>query len=641
MKTILPILRKTLSINTLIVVLCLVLYSIGVGATVRYVKPIASGMANGSSWANASDDIQAMINASAITDSVWVAAGEYKPNSFPPNCVGCENSRFYTFYVKDGIRLFGNFEGTETDITQRDFGINTTFLSGDLNDDDEVSGSFLDLTISGKDENVYHVILVSDTSSGNLPVTIDGFIIKGGNATADSSYFVNGIDVTKFQGGGIFIRNQLTSIANNFILNNSAITGGGIYSNAQNTIISNNIIASNKATNAGGGIATKSTISTISNNSIIGNSSFWDGGGTYCATSELYYINNEISGNASEYYGGGISISNGTNNIIKNTFSNNYARRKGGAIKSSYGTNTIKDNVIANNTVEIDGGGLHLLAGLNSVVNNVIYNNSAEMDGGGIYLTSSYDTITNNTIVNNISNGIGGGIFIDGWSNTFVNNILWNNKLLTEPNLVSADVFLNIFTNTFKNNIFQLDTTLYIGSNFIINVNAQGNLFAQNPEFLNINNPAGEDLFYLTDDDGLRLRESSPALNAGILTDAPATDILGVTRDLYPDIGAYENGVVVGIQPNIGSTSTATLHAYPNPATDAITFTFTTPITDISTLLLYAIDGQNITTLYKGTTQTGETNTLTIDTKAFTPGTYCAVLRCGNGLAQHRTIIIK
>ncbi len=47
MKTILPILRKTLSINTLIVVLCLVIYSIGVNATVRYVKPIATGMAMG------------------------------------------------------------------------------------------------------------------------------------------------------------------------------------------------------------------------------------------------------------------------------------------------------------------------------------------------------------------------------------------------------------------------------------------------------------------------------------------------------------------------------------------------------------------------------------------------------------------
>ena len=64
MKTILPILRKTLSINTLIVVLCLVMYSIGVNATVRYVKPIATGMADGSSWDNASPDIQTMIDIS-------------------------------------------------------------------------------------------------------------------------------------------------------------------------------------------------------------------------------------------------------------------------------------------------------------------------------------------------------------------------------------------------------------------------------------------------------------------------------------------------------------------------------------------------------------------------------------------------
>ncbi len=62
-------------------------------------------MANGSSWANASDDIQAMINASAITDSVWVAAGGVKPNSYPPNCIGCDNPRHYTFYVKDGVTV--------------------------------------------------------------------------------------------------------------------------------------------------------------------------------------------------------------------------------------------------------------------------------------------------------------------------------------------------------------------------------------------------------------------------------------------------------------------------------------------------------------------------------------------------------
>ena len=236
-----------LSINTLIVVLCLVMYSIGVNATVRYVKPIATGLADGSSWGNASGDIQTMINASSQGDSVWVAAGEYKPNSFPPNCVGCENSRFYTFYVKDGIRLFGNFDGTETDIAQRDFSGNTTFLSGDLNGDDIVIGGFIDLTITNNVENVLHVILISDTSSENLPVTVDGFTIKGGNASYDLFYIVNGMIIRKDKGGGIFAVNQFLIITNCFIVNNFAQMGGGIYCTSQNTIITNNIIANNIA----------------------------------------------------------------------------------------------------------------------------------------------------------------------------------------------------------------------------------------------------------------------------------------------------------------------------------------------------------------------------------------------------------
>jgi hypothetical protein len=161
MKTILPILRKTLSINTLIVVLCLVIYSIGVNATVRYVKPIATGTGDGSSWDNASGDIQSMIDASAEGDSVWVAAGEYKPNSYPPNCIDCLNSRHFTpFMLRTELDCLVILIGTETDINQRDFSSNTTFLNGDLNDDDVVSGSFTDLEITGNIENVYHVLLV-------------------------------------------------------------------------------------------------------------------------------------------------------------------------------------------------------------------------------------------------------------------------------------------------------------------------------------------------------------------------------------------------------------------------------------------------------------------------------------------------
>ncbi len=49
------------------------------GKTIRCVKPAATGTGNGSSWANASGNLQAIINASSANDQVWVAARTFKP----------------------------------------------------------------------------------------------------------------------------------------------------------------------------------------------------------------------------------------------------------------------------------------------------------------------------------------------------------------------------------------------------------------------------------------------------------------------------------------------------------------------------------------------------------------------------------
>jgi len=641
MKTIPPISCKTLSINTLIVVLSLVIYSIGAGATVRYVKPIATGLADGSSWDNASPGIQMMINESADGDSVWVAAGVYKPNSYPTNCIGCYSVKHYTFFVKAGVQLFGNFNGTETDISQRDFGSNTTFLSGDLNDNDVVSGSYFDLTITGNAENVNYVVLVCDTTTVINKVKLDGFTIKGGNAIGPSYITVNDLIVPLTHGGGICLKNQQTVITNCFIVNNSSSFGGGIYSFASHTEVNNCIISSNVSYNTGGGINLNNILCKITNNSLIGNKSHSEGGGIYSNADNIEIGNNKIIGNIAGNNGAGISMMTGLNTIYQNVITNNYTSMNGGAIYQNTNTTTISMNVIAHNTAGMSGGGLHLTAFSKTIVNNVIYDNHADEYGGGIYVGISVSYINNNTIVGNTAEVRGGGLYVHDGANNIRNNIFWGNWLDTLQNVASTDLYLKMGTNTFYSNMLQLDSSLYTGANFSLGATAQLNKYAQNPLFLSDSIPEGADLFYLTGDDGLRLQTNSPALNTGTTYTAPETDILGITRDSQPDIGAYEHGVVVGIQPNIDSSPKIVLNAYPNPATDAITFTFTTPITDISTLLLYAIDGQNITTLYKGTTQAGQTNTLTIDTKAFTPGIYCAVLRCGNGLAQHRTIIIK
>ncbi|MDR1130734.1 MAG: hypothetical protein LBK96_07135, partial [Prevotellaceae bacterium] len=64
--------HSRISRKSVILLLLLCLFIGNVQATVRYVKAGASG--TGASWANASGNLQAMINASASGDQVWVAA---------------------------------------------------------------------------------------------------------------------------------------------------------------------------------------------------------------------------------------------------------------------------------------------------------------------------------------------------------------------------------------------------------------------------------------------------------------------------------------------------------------------------------------------------------------------------------------
>ena len=71
------------------------LLSVNLTAAVRYVKQ--GGTGNGSTWGNASGDLQAMINASGAGDQVWVAQGTYNNGSF---------------VMKNGVEILGGFPNT-------------------------------------------------------------------------------------------------------------------------------------------------------------------------------------------------------------------------------------------------------------------------------------------------------------------------------------------------------------------------------------------------------------------------------------------------------------------------------------------------------------------------------------------------
>ncbi|NEU70287.1 hypothetical protein GK091_25655 [Spirosoma agri] len=78
---------------------------------IRYVKPVASGSGSGNSWASASGDLQAMIDASSAGQQVWVAAGVYKPTS--------TTTRNTSFAMKNGMAIYGGIAGSEMVLTQR------------------------------------------------------------------------------------------------------------------------------------------------------------------------------------------------------------------------------------------------------------------------------------------------------------------------------------------------------------------------------------------------------------------------------------------------------------------------------------------------------------------------------------------
>ncbi|MEZ0487198.1 hypothetical protein [Fibrella aquatica] len=67
-------------------------------AVIHYVK--AGGTGAGTSRANASGDLQAMINASEAGDQVWIAGGTCKPST-----ATLTNPRTASFTLKEGLAV--------------------------------------------------------------------------------------------------------------------------------------------------------------------------------------------------------------------------------------------------------------------------------------------------------------------------------------------------------------------------------------------------------------------------------------------------------------------------------------------------------------------------------------------------------
>ncbi|MFT3909188.1 MAG: T9SS type A sorting domain-containing protein [Ferruginibacter sp.] len=230
---------------SLLIILCTSFLSHTLPAqTKRYVKPVASGSGNGSSWSNASADLQGMINLSAPNDEVWVAKGTYRPTQvvgYNAAHVAYTDDRHKNFFLNYGVKLYGSFLGSESSIGQRKLAVNKTILSGDLLGNDA--------GFSNNNDNAYHVMLAMQQGS----IVIDGFTITGGNTTGLPATYLNDdpfFTEIPADGAAVYINGTDHSIVNCVFRYNLATGKGGAVCNfgfTDNGFITNSIFVNNQA----------------------------------------------------------------------------------------------------------------------------------------------------------------------------------------------------------------------------------------------------------------------------------------------------------------------------------------------------------------------------------------------------------
>lgn len=195
-------------------------------ANILYVKP-GAGSSVWQEKSNVYNDLQVALASATSGDQIWVAGGTYKPTT--------GTDRSISFQLIDGVELYGGFAGDETELSQRNWRLNETILSGDIGE------------VEFDSDNSYNVLRAD--GSAIYPITnttiLDGIIVEGGNADGMSGFFY---------GGGLFLNNASPIIRNVWFRNNKArAEGGAVYAtNSSAALFGNVIFTYNRGGNWGG-----------------------------------------------------------------------------------------------------------------------------------------------------------------------------------------------------------------------------------------------------------------------------------------------------------------------------------------------------------------------------------------------------
>lgn len=356
----------------LIIVLCLS----GMGCmaqNILYVdiakKDLEGHIATGESWANAIPELADALKWAHENRTLWdpgnplriyVAKGTYLPRYSPRDDAGfADEERDNAFLMVANTQLYGGFDpenGIETPDDARILpgpanpSAAGTILSADINGDD-----IPDDLATNRGENTYHVLIAAgDVGTAQL----DSFTITGGNADGIGLAIiaVNGLDVTRAQGGGMFNTYSDLSITNTLFSGNSVSAGGGgLYNRTSSPTITHSLFSGNSAAQGGGIFNFSSSSPVISNVTFSGNQAS-EGGGMFSNGGAAAISFSTFSGNNANNMGGGMFNSNSTVTITHTVYSDNSATNYGGGINNSGGAPTIAYTTFSGNSASIGGG---------------------------------------------------------------------------------------------------------------------------------------------------------------------------------------------------------------------------------------------------------------------------------------------
>lgn len=482
---------------------------------IRYVKPKKAGKGDGTSWDDATDDIQWAINdlaekAPGEKGEVWVAAGTYVVKER----ILTDASSPVSLLMKNGISVYGAFNGTEKRRSERieesknlkpwGWKQESIIRGAGFTGSDDAKWNNSDEAWNIQNSESYHVVWFAPLPGGNAftdEVYLEGFTIEGGKF-----HDTNKAEYAPDCGAGVYINDPSARMryctvrfCNPGMKESGTIKprGGGIYCKNGQT-----------------------------EGNLVYDCSAYQGGGIYI--DEAGFITRSMVTNCSAYQGAGVYLNGDANNSEK-------------AYYQILATSVISNNTSTRNgAVYLDGHGL--------VINNTIVNNYTNNTSDPADELSSYT----------------GGVYIKE-KGLLANNVIWNNSLLRHKSGTSnsasmaqiyaakpseanvqfynnaiSDVNAAKWTNTYQSGTISINT-YYSGKGFKMGTEAPYNTVEAFDEKRGVLTDMKTVNYYWETVKGTRLRNVgiSYALLPSSYLYQPKIDLSGKAISSVPSAGAY------------------------------------------------------------------------------------------------------